>query len=131
MPSKREAGEYAAAWFADKDGNGIGEALVWVTTRDFLRIGIYTLERLTGQSNDACMNAFVKEAAQPRIAKGYWNSAPYWGLGFHIGADKNLWFFGHGAQRLGINQKTGRILAMNGFSEWRGMDTDVQRVFNR
>lgn len=128
---QKAGGEYPAAWFTDNDGNGIGEALVWITTRDFLRIGLYTLERLTGKSSDSCMNTFVNEAAQPRTAKGYWLSAPYWGLGLHIGADKNIWFFGHGAQRVGINQKTGRIVAMNGFSEWKNMDMDIQRLFNR
>lgn len=128
---QQAGGEHMAAWFTDRDGNGIGEALVWVTTRDFLRIGIYTLERLTGKSNDACMNAFVKEAAQPRTAKGYWNPAPYWGLGLHIGADRNIWFFGHSSQRVAIDQKTGRILVMNGFSEWRDMDKDIQFLFNR
>jgi CubicO group peptidase (beta-lactamase class C family) len=128
---QKAGAEYAAAWFTDKDGNGVAEALSWMTTRDFLRVGIYTLERLTGKSDDACMNAFVKEAAQPRIAKGYWASAPYWGLGLHVGADKNIWIFGHSSQRVAINQKTGRILAINGFDEWRGMDAEVQRLFNR
>jgi CubicO group peptidase (beta-lactamase class C family) len=123
--------ESTAAWFTDKDGNGVAEALAWTTTRDFLRVGIYTFERLTGKSTDACMNAFVKEAALPRTAKGYWGSAPYWGLGLHVGADKNIWFFGHSSQRLAMNQKTGRILAMNGFSEWKDMDADLQRLFNR
>jgi CubicO group peptidase (beta-lactamase class C family) len=128
---QKSGGEYAAAWFTDKNGDGVAEALAWTTTRDFLRVGIYTLERLTGKSNDACMNAFVKEASAPRSEKSYWKSAPFWGLGLHVGADKNIWFIGHGAQRVGINQKTGRILAINGFSEWRGMDTDIQRLFNR
>jgi CubicO group peptidase (beta-lactamase class C family) len=128
---QKAGGEYVAAWFIDKDGNGVAEALAWTTTRDFLRVGIYTLERLTGKSDDACMNAFVKEAAQPRAEKSYWRSAPFWGLGLHIGADKNIWFFGHGAQRVAINQKTGRILAINGFDEWRGMDMEIQRLFSR
>jgi len=128
---QKAGAEFTAAWFTDKDGNGVAEALAWTTTRDFLRVGIYTFERLTGKSTDACMNAFVKEAALPRIAKGYWGSAPYWGLGLHVGADKNIWFFGHSSQRVAINQKTGRILATNGFNEWRGMDTDVQHLFNR
>lgn len=128
---QKAGAEYTAAWFTDKDGNGVAEALSWTTTRDFLRVGIYTFERLTGKSTDACMNAFVKEAALPRTAKGYWGSAPYWGLGLHVGADQNIWFFGHSSQRVAINQKTGRILAINGFSEWKGMDTDLQRLFNR
>nr|CBA26537.1 hypothetical protein Csp_E36250 [Curvibacter putative symbiont of Hydra magnipapillata] len=125
-------GEHTGAWFTDKDGNGVAEALVWFTSRDFLRIGLYTLERLTGKSNDACMNTFLQEAAQPRTYKGdYWRyPAPSWGLGMHIGADKSVWFMGHGGQRLALNPKTGRILVMNSFREWKGMEADVVRLFS-
>jgi len=128
---QKAGAEHTAAWFTDKDGNGVAEALAWTTTKDFMRVGIYTFERLTGKSTDACMNVFAKEAALPRIAKGYWGSAPYWGLGLHVGADKNIWFFGHSSQHLAMNQKTGRILAINGFEEWKGFDVEVQRLFNR
>jgi CubicO group peptidase (beta-lactamase class C family) len=128
---QKAGGEYVAAWFTDKDRNGVAEALLFTTPRDFLRVGIYTLERLAGKSGDACMNAFVKEAAQPRAEKRYWGSAPFFGLGLHVGADKNTWFVGHGGQRVGLNPSTGRILAINGFSEWRGMDSEIQRLFNR
>lgn len=124
-------GEHTAAWFTDKDGNGVAEAAVWFTTRDLLRIGIYTLERLMGKSSDACMNTFVQEAAQPRSYKGdYWRyPAPSWGFGMHIGADKIVWFMGHGGQRMALNPKTGRILVMNSFREWRGMEADLIRLF--
>lgn len=130
---QKAGAESAASWFTDRDDNGVAEALVWITTRDFARIGLYVLERLTNKTADSCMNAFVQEAALPRIDKGsYWRlPAPSYGLGMHIGADKTVWFQGHGTQVLAINQKTGRILAINGFREWRGMATDVLRLFNR
>jgi CubicO group peptidase (beta-lactamase class C family) len=130
---QKAGGEYAAAWYTDKEGNGVAEAFVWATPRDFLRIGLYALERLTNQSSDACMNAYVQEAAKPRTYKGdYWKfPAPHWGFGMHIGTDKTVWFMGHGGQRLAMNPNTGRILVMNGFKEWRGMDADLLQLFNR
>jgi CubicO group peptidase (beta-lactamase class C family) len=128
---QKAGGEHEAAWFTDKDGNGVAEALVWTTSRDFLRIGIYAFDRLTNKSSDACMNAFVQEAAQPKSYKGdYWKyPAPSWGFGMHVGADKSVWFMGHGGQRLALNPKSGRILVMNSFREWRGMDADLVRLF--
>jgi len=102
--------------------------LVLATTRDFARIGVYVLERLTGSSPDACMNAFIKEAAQALVTKGYWDSAPQFGLGLHVGADGNTWFFGHASQRVGINAKTGRVVATNGWREWRGLDGLARRL---
>lgn len=129
---QKAGAEYAAAWLTDKDGNGFAEALVWTTSRDFLRVGLYTLERLTNTSSDACMNSFVQEAAQPKLSKGsYWAyPAPSWGFGMHTGSDKNVYFLGHGGQRLALNPKTGRILVMNSFREWRGMQPDLRRLLN-
>jgi hypothetical protein len=74
------------------------------------------------------MNDFMKEAARPLIAKDYRDAAPQFGLGLHVGADGNTWFFGHSAQRVGINAKTGRVVATNGFSEWPGMDAMARRL---
>jgi len=122
--------QYPAGWYMDREGNGIGEMLVLATTRDYARVGVYVLERLTNASADSCMNDFMKEAARPLIAKGYWDSAPQFGLGLHVGADGNTWFFGHSAQRVGINVKTGRVVATNGFSEWPGTDALARRLLN-
>ena len=125
---QKAGAEHPAGWFLDRDGNGIAEMLVLATTRDFARIGVYVLERLTGSSPDACMNAFIKEAAQALVTKGYWDSAPQFGLGLHVGADGNTWFFGHASQRVGINAKTGRVVATNGWREWRGLDGLARRL---
>jgi CubicO group peptidase (beta-lactamase class C family) len=122
--------QHPGGWFVDREGNGIGEMLVLATTRDYARVGVYVLERLTSASADGCMNDFMKEAARPLIARGYWDSAPQFGLGLHVGADGNTWFFGHSAQRVGINVKTGRVVATNGFSEWPGLDALARRLLN-
>jgi CubicO group peptidase (beta-lactamase class C family) len=118
--------EFQSGWFLDRDGNGVAEMLYFGTTRDFARIGLYVLDRLVGKSNDACMNGFIKEAAAPRINKGYWASAPSFGLGLHAGVDGNIWILGHGGQRIGINAKTGRVLATNAARQWRGYDDAAQ-----
>jgi len=122
--------QYPAGWYVDREGNGVGEMLVLASTRDFARVGVYVLERLTNASADSCMNDFMKEAARPLIAKGYWDSAPQFGLGLHVGADGNTWFFGHSSQRIGINAKTGRVIATNGWNEWRGMDVIARRLLS-
>ncbi len=130
---QKAGGEHTASWYVDKEGNGVAQAFIWATSRDLLRIGLYTLERLSNQSSDACMNAYVQEAALPRTYKGdYWKyPAPHWGFGMHIGTDKTVWFMGHGGQRVVMHPKTGRILVMNSFREWRGMDADLVQLFNR
>ena len=125
---QKAGAELAASWRVDKEGNGIAEAFAYVTPRDSARIALYVLERLNGKSTDACMNAYIREAASPLVAKGYWASAPFWGYAIHTGADGNTWFFGHGVQRIGINRKTGRILIVNGFKEWPGYDASIQKL---
>jgi len=128
---QKAGAESAAEWYVDKDGNGIGDLGFFATTRDFARIGLYILERLNGKADDACGAAFLRDAAAPHISKGYWNSAPTWGLGLHVGADGNTWLFGHGGQRVGINVKMGRVFATNGFKGWRDYDIHVQGILSR
>jgi hypothetical protein len=101
------------------------------TARDFARIGLYVLERLAGKSEAACVSGFLRDAATAQVQKGYWNSAPGFGLGIHVGADGNAWMFGHGGQRVGINVKTGRVLATNGFRQWPEFDRDAQSLIAR
>lgn len=127
---QKAGAEHPAGWFLDRDGNGIAEILVFATTRDFARVGVYVLERLTGSSPDACMNTFIKEAAQPLVAKGYWEAAPQFGLGLHVGSDGNTWFFGHSSQRVGINAKTGRVVATNGWRDSRSVDGLARRLIS-
>ena len=124
-----EAGaERPAGWYLDKDGNGVGEIYMLGTARDFARIGLYVLERLNGKTDDPCVSEYLRDAAKGHVSKGYWKSAPGWGLGLHVGADGNTWMFGHGGQRVGINVKKGRVLATNGFSQWRDFDNHVQAL---
>ncbi|MDT8991294.1 serine hydrolase domain-containing protein [Curvibacter sp. APW13] len=125
----RKAGaELSAGWFADRDGNSLAEVAFLATTRDYARVGLYVLERLTGQSADTCMNAFVKEAATPVARKAYWKAAPQFGLGLHVGADGNTWIMGHGGQRIGINARSGRVVVSNGAWDWRELDDALQRL---
>jgi hypothetical protein len=102
--------------------------LMLATPRDFARLGVYVLERLNGQSPDACMNRFVQQAAQATIAKGYWEPARGWSGPGAWGADGNTWFFGHGAQRVGVNIRNQRVIATNGWRDSRSADPTVQRL---
>ena len=115
---QKAGGEFRAGWFVDREGNGVAEILFLATARDFARIGLYVQERLMGKVDDPCVSAFLRDAAQPLTAKGYWPAAPHFGMGIHTGLDGNPWIMGHGAQRIGINPKTGRVLSTNGFREW-------------
>ena len=115
---QKAGAEFRAGWFMDREGNGVAEILLLATARDFARIGLYVQERLMGKVDDACVSAFLREAAQPLTAKGYWPSAPFFGMGIHVGSDGNPWIAGHGGQRIGVNMKTGRVLSTNGFKEW-------------
>lgn len=123
--------ESQGGWYQDREGNTVAEILFFATTRDFARVGQYILDRLTDKAGDACVREFIKEAAKPLVQKGYWESAPAWGLGLHTGADGNTWMFGHGGQRVGINVKTGRVFATNGSSDSRGADTTIQGILAR
>lgn len=128
---QKAGGEFRAGWYRDRDGNGIAQAYVLATARDFARIGLYTLERLTGRADDPCVSGFLREAIMPQVQKGYWASAPAFGLGVHTGADGDPWFLGHGGQRIGINTKTGRVFATNGFKQWRTFDSNAQSLLAR
>lgn len=128
---QKAGAEFPAGWFMDSDGNGIAEMLFLATARDFARVGLYVLERLTGKAQDPCVSGFLSEAASVQVQKGYWGSAPAFGLGIHVGADGNAWMFGHGAQRIGINAKTGRVFATNGFKQWRTYDSNAQSLLAR
>lgn len=122
--------EFEAGWYLDREGNGVAEVLFFATTRDYARIGLYVLERLSGKVKDPCLNEFIQDAAMPHVHKGYWDSAPRFGLGLHKGADGNTWIFGHGGQRIGMNAKTGRLVATNGSRQWRGYDDQVQSLLS-
>lgn len=128
---QKAGAEFPAGWYVDSEGNGIAEILFLATARDFARIGLYVLERLAGKADDPCVSGFLREAASVQVQKGYWTSAPAFGLGIHVGSDGNPWIYGHGAQRIGINVKTGRVFATNGFKQWRTFDSNAQSLLAR
>lgn len=129
---QKAGAEFRAGWFMDKDGNGVAEVTFLATARDFARIGLYVEDRLMNKVDEACMSTFLREAAQPLMPKGYWPSAPSFGMGIHFGADGNPWIMGHGAQRIGMNPKTGRVVSTNGFREWvRNYDALTQSLLSR
>lgn len=123
--------ESQAGWYMDREGNTVAEVLFFATTRDFARIGLYVADRLMDKAGDTCIRDFIKEAAKPLVRKGYWWDAPAWGLGLHTGADGNTWMFGHGSQRIGINVKTGRVFATNGYFDPREVDATIQGILAR
>lgn len=120
--------EFPAGWYVDREGNGVAEISVLATARDFARIGLYVLDRVAGKADDPCVSAFLREAASAQVQKGYWESAPAFGLGLHVGADGNTWMFGHGGQRVGINAKSGRVFSTNGYRDWRNIDMYAQSL---
>lgn len=129
---QKAGAEFRAGWFMDREGNGMADVLLLATARDFARVGLYVQERLAGKIDDACVGAFLRDAATAHTRKGYWNSAPFFGMGIHVGKDGNPWIMGHGAQRIGINVKTGRMLATNGFRQWsRSYDDQAQDLLAR
>ena len=128
---QQAGGESPTAWYMDSEGNGIAEVLLFATTRDFARIGLYVLERLTDKAGSPCMQDFVKEAAKPLVNKGYWEAAPQWGLGLHTGLDGNTWMFGYGGQRIGINAKSGRVFATNSMRDTAMTDSGARSLLAR
>lgn len=124
-------GESAAAWFLDKDGNGIAEVLLFATSRDYARVALYVLERLTGQAGSDCIRRFIQEAAQPQVAKGYWASAPGWGFGLHTGADGQTWMLGAKGQRIGVNAGRKRVFVTNNNRDSPAIDSGSQALLNR
>lgn len=128
---QKAGGASQAGWFLDKDGNTVAQVSFYATTRDYARIALYVLDRLKGTAGDACIQAYLKEATSPLVSKGYWESAPSWGLGIHVGADGNPWFFGHGGQRVGIDVKAGRVIATNNHRDLRGGDRSLMGALAR
>lgn len=124
-------GESPAAWFLDKDGNGIAEVLLFATTRDYARVALYVLDRLADQAGSDCIRRFVKEAAQPQVAKGYWAAAPGWGFGLHTGADGQTWMLGAKGQRIGVNASRKRVFVTNNNRDSQAIDSGSQALLNR
>lgn len=128
---QKAGAESQAGWYQDRDGNTVAQIGFSATTRDYARVALYVLDRLNGTAGDACVQAYLKEATSPLVKKGYWPPAPAWGLGIHVGADGNPWFFGHGGQRIGIQVAGKRIIATNNHRDIRGSETTLMGVLAR
>ena len=128
---KKAGTESPAGWWMDRDGNGNAEYMMLMTVRDFSRIGLYVLDRLTGKAGDPCVGEFLRTASSSLTVKGYWDAAPSFGMGIHVGADGNPWMFGHGGQRIGINARSNRVFATNGYADGRSLDVNVQALLAR
>jgi CubicO group peptidase (beta-lactamase class C family) len=128
----QEAGaEYPAAWFLDREGNGVAEVLTFMSARDHARIGLYVLERLNDQAGSACIRNFFKQATQPLITKGYWWSYPKFGLGLHNGEDGFPWLLGAYGQRIGVNPKNQRVFTTLSNADLRTTDSGAQAILSR
>lgn len=64
---QKAGAEFWAGWNVDRDVNCVAETLFYTTTRDFARIGLYMLERLTGKTDDDCRSAFLTKARKPYL----------------------------------------------------------------
>lgn len=124
-------GESPAAWYVDKDGNGIAEVLLFATSRDYARVALYVLDRLTDQAGSDCIRAFVKEAAQPQVAKGYWYNFPGWGFGLHHGADGQTWMTGYSGQRIGMHPQKRRVFVTTSNADLPNTDSDSMSLMSR
>ena len=128
----QEAGaEFPAAWFLDSEGNGVAEVLVFISARDYSRIGLYELERLNEQAGSACIRSFFKQATKPLVTKGYWPSYPKFGLGLHIGEDGLPWLTGSNGQRIGVNPKNQRVFATMSTQDLLMTDSAAQAILSR
>jgi CubicO group peptidase (beta-lactamase class C family) len=128
---QKAGGEASAGWRQDREGNTIAQIGFFATPRDYARIALYVLDRLSGRSGDECIRSYLREASSPLVPKGYWNQAPSWGLSIHVGADGNPWFFGHGGQRVAIDVKKQRVIVTNSHQDIRGMETALMGVLAR
>ncbi|MDZ7937282.1 MAG: serine hydrolase domain-containing protein [Rhodoferax sp.] len=128
---QKAGGESPAAWFLDSDGNGIGEILLFATTRDYARVGLYVLDRLNNQAGSDCSREFVQQAAKPLREKAYWKGAPHSGYGLHVGDDGHTWMFGFAGQRVGVQKQLQRVLATNSDRDLPTTNSGSQGLLSR
>lgn len=111
---QKAGAEASAGWLLDNDGHGFAELGFFATARDFARIGLYVLDRLSGKIGDGCIASYLQEATRSQVTKD-WFALPGYGFFIHVDADGNAWFAGHGGQRIGINASGNNLLVALSF----------------
>lgn len=111
---QKAGGGASAGWLLDNEGHGFAELGFFATARDFARIGLYVLDRLSGNIGDSCVASYLQEATRSQVTKD-WYALPGYGFLIHVDAGGNAWFAGHGGQRVGINASGSNLLVSLSF----------------
>lgn len=115
-------------WLLDKDGMAIANAGVSATTRDWARLGLFSISQL--KSGGDCMRRFMVDATSQQISnvlKRAGRSFPGYGFQTWI-RNKTYWWVGYGGQRVGINPATEKVIVV---TSWREDYMDrVYRLFD-
>lgn len=115
-------------WLLDKDGMAIANSGVSATTRDWARLGLFSIFQL--KSGSDCMRRFMADATSqqiPNALKRAGRSFP--GYGFQTWVrNRTYWWVGYGGQRVGIEPVTEKIIVL---TSWREDYMDrVYRLFD-
>ncbi len=115
-------------WLLDKDGMAIANAGVSATTRDWARLGLFSIFQLKLGSD--CMRRFMADATSQQISnasKRAGRSFP--GYGFQTWVRNGAyWWVGYGGQRVGIEPVSEKIIVL---TSWRENYMDrVYRLFD-
>jgi len=120
--------EGAGYWLIDNQGMAIANAGVSATTRDWARLGIFSVSQI--KSGGDCMRKFMKDATSfqvPNVSKRTGKAFP--GYGFQTWVrNKTYWWIGYGGQRVGVEPETEKIIVV---TSWREDYMDrVYRLFD-
>lgn len=108
----KAGGGASSFWEIDKEGKAIAQSVFLASARDYARIALYTLDRLTGNSPDTCMGDFLREATQPQMATKIAIPSPSYGYQIWVRGNGNAYFTGHGGQVIGFNARTNRAFVL-------------------
>lgn len=115
-------------WLLDKENMVLANAGASVTSRDWGRLAIWSLQQL--KSSDGCMSEFMKAATSeqiPNATKRVGVSFPSYGYQTWIRKDA-YWWVGFGGQRVGIHPRSERILVLTSWRE--DFMGDVYKLFD-
>lgn len=120
--------EGAGYWLLDNQNVAIANSGVSATTRDWARLGLFSISQL--KSGSPCMRNFMKEATSqqiPNALKRAGKSFP--GYGFQTWVrKKSYWWVGFGGQRVGIEPETEKVIVV---TSWREDYMDkIYRLFD-
>ncbi len=120
--------ERAGYWLLDKDNVAIANAGVSATTRDWARLGLFSIAQL--KSGTDCMRRFMKDATSQQLANASKRSGrSFPGYGFQTWVrNKTYWWVGYGGQRVGIEPESEKVVVL---TSWREDYMDrVYRLFD-